>query len=78
MSRIWTMVNAWNMEKEVKTNCFLLILCLMSALAGLFIWLVFGRILWGEVKYLLCFVGYPMVFVGFFVGVIYLYNHELT
>ena len=78
MSRIWTMVNAWNMEKEVKTNCFLLILCLMSALAGLFLWLVFGRILWGEVKFLLCFVGYSMVFFGFFGGILYLYNHELT
>lgn len=78
MSIIWKMVNAWSMNKKAKTNCFILISCLMSALAGFFLWFLLGIILWGKIKYLLCFVGYPMVFVGFFGGIYYLYNHEFT
>ncbi|MDO4490375.1 MAG: hypothetical protein Q4B85_04870 [Lachnospiraceae bacterium] len=74
MNKIWCRVNKKNMNRDKRIGLFLLMTVLLSALAGAIVWLAAGRLLlsggWG----LLCFVGYPAVFIGFFGGLLFLYN----
>ena len=61
---------AWNREK--KQYVFILVNVLFFALIGLALWFVVGQFLLNGISWLICFIGYPAVFVGFFGGIIYL------
>ncbi len=78
MKIVWNVVNKMNLKKNVKNNLYLGILILINVVLGSLIWLAIGRMFLPGVAWFACFVGYPAVVVGFFGGVIYLYNHEFS
>lgn len=45
-------------------------------MVGVVVWMVLGKLLFPGVLWMMCFIGYPGIFAGFFGGIIYLYNHE--
>ena len=65
---------AWNKEK--KQYAFILVNVLFFALIGLDCWIVAGQFLLEGISWLICFIGYPAVFGGFFGGILYLYKKE--
>ena len=65
---------AWNREK--KQYVFILVNMLFFALIGLVCWIIAGQFLTKDISWLICFIGYPAVFIGFFGGVLYLYRKE--
>ena len=65
---------AWNREK--KQYVFILVNMLFFALIGLTCWLIAGQFLLKGLSWLICFIGYPAVFAGFFGGILYLYRKE--
>lgn len=75
MKKIWTFINTFSHTSTRKKELFLGLFMLINLVFGAAIWLVFGRIVLSDPWWLFCFMGYPAIFVGFFGGVIYLYNH---
>ena len=57
---------------------FLWLLAVANILIGAGLWLLIGRIFLPGTEWLICFMGYPAIFIGFFGGVIYLCNHEFS
>lgn len=78
MKKLWKMVNESSMKRKVKNSIYVTILMLLNALAGAVLWLLVGRLILPGIDWLICFVGYPAVFVGFIGGTMYLYNHEFS
>ncbi len=78
MSKIWNVVNGLDIKSNVKSIVFLLLLVVVNLGIGVGLWLLFGRIIFPGIEWLLCFMGYPAIFIGLFGGVIYLYNHEFA
>lgn len=76
MKRLWTVINELKVKKQVKYRLYLSLLILVNIAVGGAIWLLLGRLILPEIEWLICFMGYPAVFVGFFGGVFYLANHE--
>ena len=65
---------AWNREK--KQYVFILVNMLFFSLIGLAVWFITGQFLFKGITCLICFIGYPAVFVGFFGGILFLYRKE--
>lgn len=78
MKRLWNVVNGLDSRSDVKTKIFLWIWVLANIGIGAGIWLLFGRLFLPEIEWLFCFMGYPAIFIGFFGGILYLYNHEFA
>lgn len=78
MKKLWNFVNELDVKRDVKTGLFLWILIIANICIGAVSWLLFGRILLPEIVWLLCFIGYPAIFVGFFGGILYIYYHEFA
>ncbi len=78
MKRLWNVVNGLDSRSDVKTKIFLWIWVLANIGIGAGLWLLFGRLFLPEIKWLFCFMGYPAIFIGFFGGILYLYNHEFA
>lgn len=75
MRKLWTVINGMKLRTAQKNRCFLALMVLICALVGALLWCIVGRLLLPGAEWLLCFIGYPAVFVGFFGGILYLYNH---
>ena len=78
MKRLWNVVNGLDSRSDVKTKIFLWIWVLANIGIGVGLWLLFGRLFLPEIEWLFCFMGYPAIFIGFFGGILYLYNHEFA
>lgn len=76
MRKIWSTVNNMKIGSSDKNRLFILMLFTLCAICGALVWLTIGRIVLPEFTWLFCFAGYPAVFMGFFGGCFYLYNHE--
>lgn len=76
MSKLWSIVNKIKLEQIYKNAIYLTALIIINVAIGAVAWLLVGRHFLSEIYWLACFMGYPAVFVGFFGGSIYLYNHE--
>lgn len=78
MKRLWNVVNGLDSRSDVKAKIFLWIWVLANIGIGAGLWLLFGRLFLPEIEWLFCFMGYPAIFIGFFGGILYLYNHEFA
>lgn len=78
MKRLWNIINEMKMKRAAKNKLYLGALILINIVIGGAIWLTLGRIILPGVDWLICFMGYPAVFVGFFGGMLYLYNHDFA
>ncbi len=76
MKKLWNMVANTKFENSFKNKLYIALFMLISAFAGAIAWFLLGRFLLDDTKWLICFMGYPAVFVGFFGGSIYLYKNE--
>ena len=78
MKTLWNMVNQIHIKNTWKYNLFLLLFILINMVLGACAWLLLGRLILPGTDWLLCFMGYPAVFVGLFGGVIYLYRNQFA
>ena len=62
---------AWDRDK--KNRLFIHVNMLFFAFAGFVLWLAIGRIWWPQAMWLICFMGYPTAFIGFFGSILFLY-----
>ena len=78
MKRIWNAINETKISKATKNKLYLGVLIAINVLIGGGAWLLLGRLVLPGIDWLLCFMGYPAIFIGFFGGILYLYNHEFA
>lgn len=78
MRILWSIVNAFKVKRIIKIRLFLSFLVVENIAIGAGIWLLIGRLFLPGIDWLICFIGYPAIFVGFFGGILYLYNHEFA
>lgn len=78
MKTLWNIVNAFKAKSTIKMKLFLCFLVIANIVMGAGVWFLIGRIFLPGIDWLICFMGYPAVFVGFLGGVLYLYNHEFS
>ena len=72
---LWKQVDKLNIAKKHKYRIFLLINSGIYALLGYILWLFIGKnFLTNREQWMLCFVGYPVVFSGFLMGMLMLYK----
>ena len=76
MKRIWRYVNEYNLSSDDKTKLYIALQIMKYTIIGGLIWLVIGRFYLPELAWLLCFMGYPAVTLGWFGSTLYIYNHE--
>ena len=74
----WKYVNKLKIAKKKKNRLFVLAMILESTLAGAWIWLLLGRLFLADVIWLWCFMGYPGLFIGLILSMLFLYNHEFA
>ena len=78
MKQLWNVANGLDVRKDAKARVFLWLLAVANILIGAGLWLLIGRIFLPGTEWLICFMGYPAIFIGFFGGILYLYNHEFA
>ncbi len=78
MKRLWNAINETKISKATKNKLYLGVLIAINVLIGGGAWLMLGRLILPGIDWLLCFMGYPAIFIGFFGGILYLYNHEFA
>lgn len=78
MKTLWNMVNQIHIKNTWKYNLFLLLFIIINLMLGACVWLLLGRLILPGTDWLLCFMGYPAIFVGLFGGVIYLYRNQFA
>lgn len=78
MKRLWNAINETKISKATKNKLYLGALIAINVLIGGGAWLLLGRLILPGIDWLLCFMGYPAIFIGFFGGILYLYNHEFA
>lgn len=78
MKRLWNVINETKISKATKNKLYLGVLIAINVLIGGGAWLLLGRLILPGIDWLLCFMGYPAIFIGFFGGILYLYNHEFA
>ena len=78
MKILWNVVNELKIKKEAKNKIYLAILILINIVTGGVVWLTLGRFILPGRDWLLCFMGYSAILVGFFGGLLYLYNHDFA
>ena len=78
MKRLWNVINEMKMKKVAKIKLYLGALILINIVIGGAIWLILGRFILPGIDWLICFMGYPAVFIGLLGGILYLYNHEFA
>lgn len=78
MKRLWNAINETKISKATKNKLYLGVLIAINVLIGGGAWLLLGRLILPGIDWLLCFMGYPAIFIGFFGGILYLYNHEFA
>ena len=65
---------AWS--KQGKDNFFLACNMLFFSALGAVVWLLLGRLFIGGWQGLICFVGYPLFFLGTVGGILYLWTRD--
>ncbi len=78
MKKIWMLLELSSLKKENKNIVFVTSSIILSVCLGAILWLLIGRLFLPQLIWLLCFMGYPGVVVGFFGSTFYLYNNEFT
>ena len=78
MKTLWNMVNQIHIKNTWKYNLFLPLFIFINLVLGACAWLLLGRLILPGTDWLLCFMGYPAIFVGLFGGVIYLYRNQFA
>ncbi len=78
MKLLWNTINEWKIESYIKNRVYLFMWIFINIFAGAILWLCIGRLFLPGAEWLLCFMGYPAIFVGMFGGALYLYNHEFS
>lgn len=48
------------------------------AVVGALTWLAVGRFIFSGLPWLICFIGYPCIFIGFFGGILYIYQNKFS
>lgn len=72
---IWKYVSRLNMTQRHKQNLYLAICTLIFAIVGAVIWFSVGDDLLGNsLKWMVCFIGFPSVILGFLCGVFTLFK----
>jgi len=74
MKKLWNMVNNLKTGKMIKNKIYLALLVFVNIILGGLLWLLLGRLILPGIDWLLCFMGYPAMFIGFFGGILCLYN----
>lgn len=74
MKKLWNMVNNLKTGKMIKNKIYLALLVFVNIIIGGLLWLLLGRLVLPGIDWLLCFMGYPAMFIGFFGGILCLYN----
>lgn len=77
MRYIWNYVNALHVKRILKNCIYVICLTVLSAIIGAVAWLIARNLGFSGIDWLLCFVGYPAT-IGYFGGILYLYNHEFV
>ena len=78
MKTLWNMVNQIHIKNTWKNNLVLVLFISINMVLGACAWLLLGRLILPGTDWLLCFMGYPAIFVGLFGGVIYLYRNQFA
>ena len=78
MKRLWNVINEMKIKKEIKNKLYLGVLIAINIVMGGVAWALFGRLVLPGIDWLLCFMGYPAIFIGLFGGILYLCNHEFA
>ena len=76
MKRVWNVINKLIVSINVKNKLFLTSMVVLNIIIGALAWLTIGRLIFPEIVWLLFFMAYPAMLVGFFGGIVYLYNHD--
>ena len=76
MKHIFAYIDGLHLNINQKNRFFIIINCLVSGILGLLIWLFIGKYYFKGPLWLICFIGYPSLFVGVFGSLLHLSNHE--
>ena len=72
---IWNYINHLNLARKNKHRLFLTINTIFYGLVGYLLWLFVGhRIFANRLEWLLSFIGYPAIILGFILGVFALFK----
>lgn len=72
---IWNMINKLSFERKIKHSLFLVTTIVIFALLGTLMWFLFGRRIFGDnIHWLICFIGYPALILGYFLAVLALFK----
>lgn len=78
MKRTWKLIDSFKVKKETKNKMFIWSQVMLYVLIGAVVWGLLGRLVLPGIDWLLCFSGYPAIFIGFFGSVLFLYNNEFA
>lgn len=76
MKYLWNHVDQLNYTTTQKQKLFLFLNSLIFGLLGFLFWIPVQFFTLRTLDWLVCFVGYPVMFLGLLGGILYLYNHE--
>lgn len=76
MKFLWEKIQSLKIGIRYKSKLYIFILMMLMAIVGVVIWLIIGRRFLPGIDWLICFIGYPAVLLGYLGGLIYLCNHE--
>ena len=72
---IWNYVNKLNLKPKTRQRLFLAAVSLLWGLVGALLWVLLGsKIFPGRIDWMLCFIGYPAVILGFLSGIYYIFK----
>lgn len=75
MHRLWSYIDSKKLHEATKYRLLLIILGLLSALAGFGIWLIIRLFALSTLDWMLCFVGFPVI-LSWFVVFFYSCRHD--
>ena len=75
MNRLWRYIENKDWNTETKYKFLLLIIGVLSAVAGFITWLLIRPEMFATVDWMLCFIGYP-VFISWFIVFFYSCRHD--
>ncbi len=75
MKKIWDLIDQRNWSASAKQTFAFWIFGILSMTAGYFLWKIIGLRMLGSVDWMLCFMGYPVIF-SFVMVYMYACRHE--
>ena len=76
MKTIWKLINSLDVKSGTKNLLFLVLSTMGYALLGAVFWLITVSWFLSDKIWFICFSGYSAVFIGYFGGIIYLFEHD--